>query len=105
PVVTRDVVDQLEDHDRLADARTAEESGLAALRVRLEQVDHLDPGLEHLDLGRLVFVARRIPVDRPTLLRVDGAESVDRLADGRSGAARGSGAGRAQGRACALRWC
>ena len=45
----RDVVDQLHDEDGLADAGAAEEAGLAALRVRLEEVDDLDPRLEHLD--------------------------------------------------------
>jgi len=37
-----DVVDQLHNHNSLADARTAEEANLAALRVRLDQVNHLD---------------------------------------------------------------
>ena len=46
-----DVVDQLHDDDGLADAGTAEQADLAALQIRLEQVDDLDPGLEHLLLG------------------------------------------------------
>ena len=51
-VLARDVVDQLLDQDRLADAGAAEEADLAAPDVRRDQVDDLDPGLEDLDLRR-----------------------------------------------------
>jgi hypothetical protein len=37
-----DVVDELHDDDGLADAGAAEQADLAALQVRLEQVDDLD---------------------------------------------------------------
>ena len=53
-VLERDVVDQLLDDDRLADAGAAEQADLAALQVRLDQVDDLDAGLEHLQLGGLL---------------------------------------------------
>ena len=53
-VLERDVVDQLHDQHGLAHAGAAEQPGLAALEVGLEQVDDLDPGLEHLDLGVLL---------------------------------------------------
>ena len=53
-MLERDVVDQLHDDDGLADAGAAEEADLAAREVRLEQVDDLDAGLEHLELGRLI---------------------------------------------------
>ena len=66
-----DVVDQLLDDDRLADAGAAEQADLAAAQVRLEQVDDLDAGLEHLQLGRLLLERRRRAVDRPALLRLD----------------------------------
>ena len=46
-----DVVDELLDEHRLADAGAAEEADLAAADVRGEQVDDLDAGLEDLDLG------------------------------------------------------
>src|SRR5439155_12444931 len=68
-VLQRDVVNQLHDDDGLADAGAAEESNLAALQVRLEQVDDLDAGLEHLHLSRLLLERRRVPVDRPALFR------------------------------------
>jgi hypothetical protein len=42
-------MDQLHHEDRLADPGTAEHRGLAALRERCQQVDHLDAGRE--DLG------------------------------------------------------
>jgi hypothetical protein len=80
-VVHGDVVDELLDHDGLADAGAAEEPRLAALRVRLEQVDDLDPRLEHLDRGRLLVVGRRIAVDGPALLGLDRPEAVDLVAD------------------------
>jgi hypothetical protein len=41
-VVRRDVVDELHDDHRLADAGAAEEPDLAALRVGREEVDDLD---------------------------------------------------------------
>ena len=59
-----DVVDQLLDQHRLADAGAAEEADLAAARVRREQVDDLDAGDEDLRLGRLVDIGRRFRVDR-----------------------------------------
>ena len=54
-VLEGDVVDQLHDDDGLADTRAAEQADLAAAQIRLEQVDDLDAGLEHLQLGGLVF--------------------------------------------------
>ncbi len=80
-VVHGDVVDELLDHDGLADAGAAEEAGLAALGVGLEQVDDLDAGLEHLDRGRLLVVLGGLAVDRPALLGLDRAEAVDGLAE------------------------
>ena len=66
-VLARDVVDQLLDQHGLADAGAAEEADLAALDVRRDQVDDLDPGLEDLDLRRQVAERRRIAMDRPAL--------------------------------------
>ena len=40
------VVDELEDDDRLAHARTAEGAGLAALDEGADEIDDLDAGLE-----------------------------------------------------------
>ena len=77
-----DVVDELHDDDGLADAGAAEQPDLAALQIRLEQVDDLDAGLEHLQLGRLLFERRRRAVNRPALLRLHGPiRKVDRLAE------------------------
>ncbi len=56
--------DQLHHQNRLADARAAEHRGLAALRHRRQQVDHLDAGLEHLGGPGLVAQRRRAGVDR-----------------------------------------
>jgi len=73
--------DQLLDDDRLADARAAEEAGLAAAHQRAEEVDDLDPGLEELGLRRQLVELRRRAVDRAALHRRDRTEPVDRLAD------------------------
>src|SRR5207237_2576818 len=84
-VLFGDVRDELEDENRLADAGTAEQAGLAALRVRLEEVDDFDAGLEHLDAGRLLIERRSFAMDRPRFFRIDGTAIVDRLAEaGRS---------------------
>ena len=73
-----DVVDQLHDDDGLADAGAAEQADLAALQVRLEQVDDLDAGLEHLQLGRLLLERRRVrgeSASAPSTARADPGKS------------------------------
>lgn len=76
-----DVVDKLLNQDGLADTGTAEETNLATTRVRGEQVDDLDTGLEDLGRGRLVNVRGRVGVNREVLDGLDRATLVDRLAD------------------------
>ena len=66
-VLLGEVVDQLLDQHRLADAGAAEQADLAALGVGREQVDDLDAGLEHLGRRRQVLDRRRRAVDRPAL--------------------------------------
>ena len=68
-VLLGEVVDQLLDEHRLADAGAAEQADLAALGVGREQVDDLDAGLEHLGRRRQVLDVRRVAVDRPALRR------------------------------------
>ncbi len=80
-MLLRDVVDQLLDQDGLADARASEEADLAALHVRGDQVDDLDPGLEDLDRRGQLAEARRIPVDRPPLGLARILALVDRVTD------------------------
>ncbi len=63
--------DHLLDDHGLADAGAAEHPDLAALHVRLEEVDHLDACLEHLLLRLELRERRRLPVDRPAVARVD----------------------------------
>jgi hypothetical protein len=80
-VLLGDVPDQLLDEDGLPDAGAAEEADLAALGVRSEQVDDLDPGLEDL-LGRCQVLDRRSgTVNGPPLLGLDLAGVVDRVAE------------------------
>src|SRR5215204_7450570 len=80
-VLLREVVDQLLDDHRLADAGAAEQADLAALRVGREQVDDLDAGLEHLRGRRELLDRRSVAVDRPALdVGVELVALVDRLA-------------------------
>ena len=80
-VLLGEVVDQLLDEDRLADAGAAEQADLAALGVRRQQVDDLDAGLEHLGGRGELLDGRGGPVDRPALLDLDWVALVDRLAE------------------------
>jgi hypothetical protein len=80
-VLLGQVVDELLDDHRLADAGPAEEADLAALGVRREQVDDLDAGLEHLGRRGEVLDVGRVAVDRPALLDLDRLPLVDDLAE------------------------
>jgi len=76
-----DVVDELLNEHRLADAGAAEQADLAALGVGREQVHHLDAGDQDRGFGRLIGEGRCRRVNRPRLLVRNGAGLVDRLAD------------------------
>jgi hypothetical protein len=78
-VLLGDVVDELLDEDRLADAGAAEEADLAALHVRGDEIDDLDARLERLDRRRQVAELRRITVDRPALVSsaIGSSSSID----------------------------
>ncbi len=81
-VLHGDVVDELHDDDGLADAGAAEQADLAALQVRLEQVDDLDAGLEHLELGGLLFERRRRRwIGQRSFVMHRPIRKVDRLAE------------------------
>ena len=80
-VLHRDVVDQFLNQDGLAHARAAEQSDLAALQVRLDQIDDLDAGLEHLEIGGLIFERWRRTVNRVALVGFHRAQLVHRLAE------------------------
>ena len=75
-----DVADELHNDDRLAHSRPTVGADLAALGERGDQVQHLDAGLQYLRGGGLLFVGRRLSVDRPPLLRDHLAQAVQRLA-------------------------
>ncbi len=72
-------VDHLLNDDGLADAGSPEEPDLAALHVRLEQVDHLDPGLEHLGPRLQLVEGRGAAVDLPALVDPLNRVRVERL--------------------------
>src|SRR5260370_29786183 len=77
----RDVVAQLLNQNGLRDAGAAKQSRLGAFGVRLEKIDDLDAGFEHLDLGRLFIEPRRFTMNRPALFGVDRTLVVDRFAE------------------------
>ena len=83
PCCGRDVVDQLLDQHRLADAGASEEADLAALDVRREEIDDLDARLEDLGGRRQLIERRGCAVDRPARGVGDAAVLllVDRLSE------------------------
>jgi peptide chain release factor 1 len=76
-----DVVDQFLNEHRLADARAAEETDLAAFGVGAEKVDNLDAGRQHFRFRRLLDERRGFLMDAAFRLRRDGAGFIHRLAD------------------------
>ena len=80
-VLLRDVVDELEHVDRLADAGAAEQADLAALGERHEQIDDLDARDQQVLAAGLLVVGRRGTVDRQVILGLDRASFVLRLAE------------------------
>ena len=72
-------VDHLLDDDGLAHTRPAEQADLATLHIGLEQVDDLDPGLEHLGPRLELVEGGRIAVDLPVLLDTLDRVGVQRL--------------------------
>jgi hypothetical protein len=79
-VLHRDVVDQFLNQHGLAHARAAEQSDLAALQVRFEQIHDLDARLEHFQSCGLVFQGWRRPVNRIALVGLHGSQTIHRLA-------------------------
>ena len=78
----RDVVDELLNDDRLADARAPEQPDLAALHERRDEIDDLDARLEHLRLRLEIDEGRRPAVNRPALgVFGDRRTFIHRLAD------------------------
>ena len=81
-VLLGEVVDELLDEHRLADAGAAEQADLAALGVGREQVDDLDAGLEHLGRRGQVLDRRGAArwIGQRSLTSI-GVALVDRLAE------------------------
>ena len=76
------VVDELHDHDRLADARAAEQSDLSAFNERSDEIDDLDARLEDFGLRLEVRELWRHAVNRPALDAVRNRRAVvNRLAE------------------------
>ena len=73
-----DVVDELHDDDRLADAGAAKGADLAALQKGANQIDDLDARGQHLRRRRLIRERRRRTMDRIVLLRRDRSALVHR---------------------------
>ena len=76
--VPGDPDDHLLDEHRLSHSGTTEQTDLAALHVRGEQIDDLQTGLEHLGLALELVEGRRLAMDRPAFsgeLRVRGVQA------------------------------
>ncbi len=75
------VVNQLHDEHGLAYTCAAEQTNLAALRVRLEKVDYLDAGRQDFGAyGKVVELWSRL-VNRTEILTVELAKVVDGVAE------------------------
>ena len=61
----RDIVDELLNEHRLADASAAEQTDLAALRIRLQKVNDLDAGFQQFRHRALVGKGRGLAVNFP----------------------------------------
>ena len=73
------VVDQLLDQDGLAHARTAEQTNLAALGIRAQQVDDLDAGFQNGTGCGLFIKGRRLAVNGHLFLGLHIPQSVNGL--------------------------
>ena len=67
----RDRADQLHDDDRFPDAGASENTRLASLGERCDQINHLESGFEHIDARRLFIERRGVAVDRIAHFRYD----------------------------------
>src|SRR5699024_4337757 len=65
--VLRDTTDHFLNEYGLADTGTTKERDLATPHVRSEQIDHLQPRLEHLGATLQRLECRRVPVNTPVL--------------------------------------
>ena len=73
------IMDQFLDQNGFSNAGAAKQADLSALRVRFQQIDDLDAGLQDLHRRSLIFKTRSFPVDLPTLrICFDRLQSVNR---------------------------
>jgi hypothetical protein len=77
----RDVVDELHDRNRLADACAAEEADFTALRVGAEKIDDFNARDQLFGFRRLFSEGGRSAVDRPARLVLQLRAFVDDVAD------------------------
>ena len=75
-----DVVNQLLFQNRLADPGAAEQTDLAAFRIRTQKIDDLDARFQNLRRVLLLSKGRRLTMNRQFLFRLHFAKAVDRLA-------------------------
>src|SRR5688572_21252588 len=77
----RNVVDQLHDQNRLANARTAEQPDLSTTKKWLNKIDDLDAGLEHFKFRRLLIESGSMAMDRVTRIGHKLAQFINRIPD------------------------
>ena len=75
----RDIVDQFLNDDGLSNSGSSEQADFSAFKIRLNEINDLDPGLKHLELGILFDECRRRLMDRFSSRVFDRTQFVDRL--------------------------
>ena len=78
-MIIRDVIDQLFDQDCFADAGATEQTDLAALGIRADQVNDLDAGFKNFRRRHLLLKGRRGAVDAPVLRGIGCGLIVNRI--------------------------
>ena len=75
-----DVVDQLQNNDRLSDACAPERANFAAFGERTNEIDNFDPCLENLKFHILLHESRSGAMNRIALREFDRALVINRIA-------------------------
>ena len=74
------VIDQLENDDRLADSGATECAYFATFGKRADQIDHFNSGLKNLRFDVLICERRRGPMNRIPFCELNRAPVIDRIA-------------------------
>ena len=79
-MLSGNIIDKLHDEYGFSDACTAEQTDLAALGIRADEVNDLDAGLQNLGCTLLILKRGGGTVNRPAFLCFDRLAVIDGLA-------------------------